>query len=380
MRGGLDLDHQLRRITGSDDYGTTLEKILGNVMHVDTDMFIESITKFTRGSDNILILLSRIAAGETDKSQLRTIKKLHSEFKTAYRSIPFKEYMIVTPATKTKPEKSNINEKLEPRELYKTNWFTILKNIERISYHFLREIYGTATPSTEQFNEKLRSEPTIINTKVIFGCRILTIESFKSLIMLHDNSNAMIEIIMNPMYDVRKKISKNKTVISKIFKSLGSPSPSKPTRPPVRGKVKSRPPLTSKPVKSSSGINTMEDVCDILTKFMIARYRVAITGDCSHYVKTIQNTIQDVSAEGNSASKIDGSRFIEIMDQIDIESLESGSAAHAFALNAKTIMEKIAANGDRAITEDIIKDITEVFADIHIDEELSELSEEAAIF
>ena len=132
------------------------------------------------------------------------------------------------------------------------------------------------------------------------------------------------------MYDVKKTIKNHWGKIEKIFKTKAF---------------------------QSTGIASPEDIVDMLSHFIVAKYRATVTGNNKHYVKLFLSTIGD-----ENVSSIDGARFMEIMDSIDLDKLNKDDKVYKFAIGAKTTMQKIVKN-QNVNAEEIIKDLDAMFKD-----------------
>ena len=132
---------------------------------------------------------------------------------------------------------------------------------------------------------------------------------------------------MLPMYDVKSTINSHWNQIEKIFKSQAF---------------------------QQAGLASADDIIIILTQFIIAKYRATITGNNKHYIRLFFDTVGN-----DSLADMDGARFLEIMEAIDLDQLDKSDNVYKFASSAKIAMKKIANN--EAITPDILKEFDEIF-------------------
>ena len=98
------------------------------------------------------------------------------------------------------------------------------------------------------------------------------------------------------------------------------------------------------------------DIVNILHQFIIAKYRSTVTGNNKHYVKLFLDTVGS-----ESISNMDGARFMEIMDAIDLDRLNKRDKVYKFALGAKSAMQRIANNEN--VTPEILKEFDTMFND-----------------
>ena len=95
------------------------------------------------------------------------------------------------------------------------------------------------------------------------------------------------------------------------------------------------------------------DIIRILHQFIIAKYRADVTGNNKQYVKLFLGTVGD-----DTIGNMDGARFMEIMDSIDMSAFSKDDKVYQFATNAKTIMQKIANN--ETLTPKMLEEITQM--------------------
>jgi hypothetical protein len=137
----------------------------------------------------------------------------------------------------------------------------------------------------------------------------------------------IINILLVPMYDVEQTIHSHWNQIDRIFKNKTFQ-------------------------QHAQGVSPT-DVIRILHQFIIAKYRADVTGNNKHYVKLFFGTIGD-----ETMANMDGARFMEIMDSIDMSAFNKDDKVYQFATNAKVIMQKIANN--ETLTPKMLEEITQM--------------------
>jgi hypothetical protein len=199
--------------------------------------------------------------------------------------------------------------------------------------------------------------PDLKEIQKCLGINVNNEPLFRSLLLIRRCCNDIINILLLPMYDVRKTIESHWSEIDRIFKSKAFQQTTR---------------------EAGAGNLTPDDIINILHKFIIAKYRASITGNNKHYVKLLMDTV------GNeNISNIDGARFIEIMDAVDIDQFNKKDKVYQFASKAKEVMKRLANNEQltpaaieelsRMMTEDVVEDNNDKIDDREVNEAEQEL-------
>lgn len=342
-----DIDAQISKISGQSNYMEYLQKITGNIMNVDMNMYHEKHTKIFNCDNNIRKVLERIhkedeSIASTLQSYTTQAESLDIEHKTFYLHIKKS-----TKSKKVHPPKEKISPGYQPSDLVKTDWFHTVKHIEKAVNKFLMEVFPTNNNAQsteeqqtkpknvdlekktyEELEQEFNEHPELVDIKTILDVKIISKSLFTSFMLLKRFCKIIINILLLPMYDVRKTIESHWDQINKIFKTKAF---------------------------QSTQLTTPEDVISILHQFIIAKYRATVTGNNKHYVRLFFDTVGN-----DSISNMDGARFLEIMDSIDLDKLDKEDQVYKFASAAKTTMQKIAHN--EAITPDLLAEFDSIFA------------------
>ena len=338
-----DIDAQISKISGQADYMEHLQKITGNIMNVDMAMYHEKHTKIYNCDSNIKKVLAKLLKED------ETIKPIHDQYIEQSEKLDIQNktfYMHVKKSSKSKkvhPPREKISPGYQPSDLVKTDWFHTVKHMEKAVQKFLVEVFP-ADPDNEKKTEyekktyeelsaEFTAHPEMLDIKTILDVKVTSKAIFELFKLLKRFCKIIINILMLPMYDVKATIESHWDQIEKIFKSKALQS-----------------------VNQSTG-NTLaseEDIVLILTQFIIAKYRATVTGNNKHYIRLFFDTIGN-----DSLANMDGARFLEIMEAIDLDKLDKSDNVYKFASSAKIAMKKIANN--EAITPDILKEFDEIF-------------------
>ena len=347
-----DIDAQISKISGQANYMEHLQKITGNIMNVDMAMYHEKHTKLVNCDSNIKKVLAKILK---EDEKILPVQQRYEQLSVTLDLANKTFYMHVKKLSKSKkphPPQERITPGYQPSELIKTDWFHEVKHMEKAVQKFLIEVFpqpeapipDPANPEQqpppqppkvdyekktyEDLKPIFDAHPELIDIKTIYDVRIVSKPLFELFKLLKRFTKIIINILMMPMYDVKATIQSHWNQIEKIFKSRA--------------------------FQEANHIASPEDIVLILTQFIIAKYRATVTGNNKHYVRLF------FEAVGNdSFADMDGARFLEIMDAIDLDKLDKTDTVYKFAMSAKTAMRKIANN--EAITPDLLQEFDSIF-------------------
>lgn len=335
-----DIEAQISRISGQQNYMDQLQRITGNINFIDMKMYHEKHTKMVSCDENIKKILHKICDEDN------TIENLKNKYEKESDALNIKDktfsmYQKKSKKSKPKPPKEIITQGYRPPDLIKTEWFKIIKHIEKDVNKFLIEVFPQNESSKDSYDKSLESKtfadlekeykehPELLDIKTALDCKINSKVIFTSILLLRRFCKIIINILLTPMYDVKGTINSHWSEINRIFKTKAF---------------------------QQTKIASPEDIVNILYQFIIAKYRATITGNNKHYVKLFLDTVGN-----DNVSSMDGARFMEIMDSIDLDKLDKKDKVYKFALNAKTAMQRIANNEN--ITPEILKEFDEMFND-----------------
>lgn len=361
-----DIEAQISRISGQQNYMEQLQKITGNIEFVDMEMYHDKHNKLVNCDSNIKKVLRKMLE---DTDSINTIKTLYDKESNALNLKDNTFGLYVKKSKKSKKQKKPreiINNGYRPIDLVKTEWFKLIKRMEKDVHKFLIEVFPDNTSQNTDTNNNINTDslpnvqlnnkskldiesktfadleheyklhPELLDIKTALDCKINTNKLFTSIIMIKKFAKIIINILLTPMYDVKKTIHSHWSEINRIFKTKAF---------------------------QQTKLTSPDDIIEILYQFIIAKYRATITGNNKHYVKLFLDTV------GNeNVSNMDGARFVEIMDAIDLDKLNKKDKVYQFALGAKSIMQRIVNNEN--ITPNILKEFDNMFNDDENNEDI----------
>lgn len=342
-----DIDARINELSGQTNYMEKLQQFTGNIYTVDREMYKSALKRITAAEFNIGLLLTRLDT-EQHTDAVQTTLFEHTRLS---RELDLKNtvFVIVEKTTKkgTRPPKEVIAPGRQPVDLLKTDWFKHIKLIEKTVHKFIRTMCDSCTNEehpklTYDVVESFFAEnPNQLELRTVFGLRVNTESVFKAIMQLHQMSSLIVEKLLVPMYDIKRTIQSHWSQISQIFKV----------------------PL----VRDNPEQFTEDYITEILQNFIIAKYRTEVTGNKKHYVKLFMSTVGD-----ETMSNMDGARFMEIMDSIDLDKLDKKEKVYKFAVAAKSTLKTLSEHENMKVDE-MIESLNKLFDD----EQLSEADREA---
>jgi hypothetical protein len=328
-----DIDAHIARITGQSNYMESLKKVTGDIMSINKEKYQTELKKISAYEFVINENFKKIT------SKTNVSLAIMQEFIKQSQAVDIKNSVYVWKIRKSKKKPQEPKEKLmkTPVDLIKTEWFKTIKTIEKGVHKFNIEL-GKSVPQNENLEYKhvekaFADDPTFVELFTIFDVKITSKDLFTWFTQIHEACKNIIDILLSPMYDVLKTINSNWKVIEKIFDNK------------IIDKLNQNE-VNFKP----------EDIVTMLHKFVIAKYRATITGNNKHYVRLFLDTV------GNeNVSNMDGARFLEIMESIDLEKLNKRDKVYKFAVGAKTLLEDMIKNNSDDINPELIAKFENIF-------------------
>jgi hypothetical protein len=319
-----DVDAKINEISGQQNYMESLSKVTGDMFQVNMAMYKDVIINCNKCDFNLYELSKRFLHSKYIDNQGKELFTTFMKEKETF-DLGNSTFTIIKRKSKKndKPDKEVIANKRAPKDVVKSNWFKLVRDIEKSAKNYLNHMFGVGNYDKDnitetQFQEALKADPALEATSTFFSIPITHEDGkmFTNVAITYKCARKIINAFMDPMYDVRKTIEKNYNVIEKVFKS--------------------------KAIQASSdkmGINCAEDIINILHKFIIAKYRVEISSNNKHYGKLFRLLIDDTTA-----ADVDGAKFLNIMDSINLEQLNKDSNTYKFAASAREIISNIVRN------------------------------------
>ena len=332
-----DIDAQINKISGQRDYMEQLSKITGDIYTVDRQVYKKALEKCYPMDNNLVILSKRFL---TNKSLNKQGEAIFSEFlaNKAEFDIKTKTFAVtvkVNKKTGERKERENITPYHLPKDVVKSKWFLSVRELLKHSRSYLKLMFGK-TYTTMELNEHSLTDliarvPEMANLSEFLGITFEDEKTFTNILNTYKCAKRIVDEFMNPMYDVRATIERNEGMITKVF---------------------------NKTIKKMGDIgkevSSVDDIINILELFIIAKYRASLTGNNKHFMKMFMTLIDDDSAVG-----LDGSKFLDIIESLNLEQLNKNEGVYKFAVSAKTAINSIVKNKELD-AEDVIAEIEKI--------------------
>ena len=318
-------DDMIRNITGTSDYMKELAKITGNIESVNLEYFTK---KNNENIANDAIIRSGMKKLENDETKHFFELSIENNF----------QHAIIQKKNKRKTKK--MDEKFRPKIFIKSPYFKLVKKIEK-TCNMLFEAYNIDKdkPSMLQVDEVLKTNPELMEVKNFFGYKLTKDEDISTLVEIKSAAHHIIENYMLPMYDVKATMDKNWGLLAPMFK-----------------------------LETGFGV---AEVKDMLYLFIIAKYRCTITENNKHYMKLFMDVInksenkENGLPEENNIANMDPARFLELLDNINLDTVSEKKSVYEFAIRSKDIIKRITNRKPGEKMEDILKEIQETLQDIN---------------
>lgn len=350
----FDIDAHLAKLSGEQNYMNSLKEITGDIGDVNMDYWKPKSDQICRCNNNIMKLLTYLSNvhRKKDATKYKEIIEVKNAFEKEYNKMDMENKAL----EKDKKGRFHVGTDYRGEFIVKSEWFLQIRKLEKAVTAYLGEVleknYMKDVKDVKKIisttvlavNAALAKHPEFKEIKKIFGCEIdeSNIESF---VQIREYSNIIIENYLYPMYDVKKKIMANYSKLYKIFNTKGA-----------------------KQMLGGKSV-AVEEVVNILERFIVAKYRKEITGDATHYTKLFMSIVGD-----DNVSDMNGARLLELMDSIDLELINSNKSAYKFANGAKDMIKKIV-TGETISAEDSIKKIRTLFEEGEKDTPASRVKE-----
>ena len=357
---GISMDQTITKYCGVD-WLDKLEQITGSCTTIDLETYKKAIADVVICEKNIKTLLKRVIK-QAFGQDIKEVSQLFENFNTLSTSLMIGEKSVIRKLKNTykgkkgaKPTVLTENNSTEcvadeylPMNLVKTDWYKCIKKMEQTIYRIMEKLF--VSPDGESKNEKtsskrknmykdhtyenfqeiLKKHPDMLSVYAPFSVQMTSQSIFDSMIAIQRYANAAINIIMTPMYDVKTKITKSyEKTLAGAFRS-----------------------------EIASGHVTKDLVISLLSDFIIAKYRATLTGSNKYMLQMLSNEI----TEGQLAG-IDGARFADIMETIDVDAIDRDSKVASFATKAKDLLRTLSTVKEDKFDMKMLTDVKELLGD-----------------
>lgn len=335
-----DIDAHIKRISGQQNYMEQVAVITGNIEHVDMEMWEFKHRQICASENNIKKLLQSIVEEGTQ------LKIVTDEFEILSNNMNLKNRLY-----KNKKDVLKIANGYRPINLAKSEWFKCIRNIEKNINDYISDVIGNNTKTDSEIRANVISKeaenieraanvntiaikaiyaksPEIRGLKFILGVNVKD-SNCKAFMLIHQYARLIINTLLYPMYNVRARIDKSEKQLMQVIKH---------------------------DIAKKQNMS-MEMVKKALESFVVAKFRTSITDSAEHYLKLFFSIVGD-----EDTSNMDGARFLEMMDSLNVESLGNEHKAYMFATRAKEMIKKVS-TGEKLDTKEILNGFKDLFSE-----------------
>lgn len=332
-----DFDNVINSVSGQVNYMDSLTKIIGNIQHIDLDMYKSARDTIVK-QENVL----KGFIAKFDESSLRNTE-LHSKFDeylaaSSYIDMEHKSVIWykkkaskkTSQKNRDKPARERVSDEHYPSKLVKTPWFQSIKHLERSARKLLTTLeFDSEKPlndNWELINKRFAEDPNQRDIHSWFDYKLNAKDDLLRVVLVKETCVKLMEPLLLPMYDHRATIAKNWHLVANVFNANAEMTPAL--------------------------------VQDVLAKFTVARYRCEIFGTTKYYMKLFGEVLNS-PAVMNENGDLDGSKFMDVIDSIDLDKFDKSANTYKFITAATPIMRKLVDPNCKDSMEDILKEINE---------------------
>lgn len=327
----IQIQKVVGKATGITNYNEILARVTGHIMSIDKDTYFNAIKKIKLMYENCLTPVIKSLNEKTFET-----------LQTQYKKLNLNELTVVKIK---KSGKTTTNWRIKPQDIYNSEWFKTLREIENGATNFCKQFSITRAGFSDETKKIIQENPNTVKTFKLLGRRInedveydkdSKLKIVEAGYIIVQYCKKITEIILTPMYDV-KTYMKNHW-INQINDVLN---------------------LNIKEETDKTDI-TIDDIQDYLYSYMLLEYRLNITGSTSEATKIIMNTLSVTDSEKFSASSL-----ATVIDRFNLENISGSSNIKRFAQLTSQELRKIGENKNIS-PEEILQDLDKIF---NLDEE-----------
>lgn len=313
----IRIDKTIARVSGSANYMKDLAQVTGNMNTIDKAFYLKQVAQIRTTYENgILKVLNEIEAFDI-------VKKLNN----AYKELDLTTVYIDKEHKKSKEKKISHVVRLYPRDIYRSSWFKLLREVESSATEVFNQFALEGKDLKEKQLEIISKNRESVDIFKFFGKAITEQNVPKAVVVCKKFTNKILEILLTPMYDCMGYIQKH--WLSQIDQAVGAQ------------------------VQQKTGKNdiTQAEIQKYLYTFVLAKYRFDITGSSEQFTNVLFKSINEYEV-----ADLDAGRFLDVIDNFKLDQIQGSEQLKKMAELAKDEMRKIISNENISPSE-ILKDV-----------------------
>lgn len=332
-----DFDNVINSVSGQTNYMDSLTKIIGNIQHIDIDTYKtarDAIVKHERTLRGFIEKLNKDNLKDTELS------KLFNDYLTSSADTDMEHKSVIlykkkagkktSQKNRDKPAREKVAETHFPARLVKSPWFQSIKHIERSARKLLSVLEYDKNKQLDDnwmsIDKRFTEDPVQRDIHSWLDYKLMDRDDLLKIVLIKETCVRIMDPLLVPMYDHRATIAKNWHLVSNVFNANAEMTPTL--------------------------------VQDVLAKFTVARYRCEIFGTTKYYMKLFGEVLNS-PAVMNENGDLDGSKFMDVIDSIDLDKFDKSASTYKFITAATPIMRKLVDPNCKESMDDILKEINE---------------------
>ena len=319
------IDKTISKFSGVKNYMEQLAVVTGNMNSLDEAYYTDKI--------NCVKKTFELLIGEFDKIGIKTesfTKKFNAKPINGLNEL----YIDVVKKGKAKPKHKP---RIRPQEIYDSEWFELIKEIEKNSAEMIEQFQIESPNPTEKQIEIIKTNHNVVETYSFYDMHFddsdpdINIKLTKLIYMSSRYTNMIIDVILTPMYDVHKFMDKH--WMDQIDKTLG-----------LELQKQKQQPITT------------EDIKNYLYLFVLTKYRLEMTKSPEAFVNILTKSV-----DHETLGSTNPARFLNLLDTLKLDDIKDKDGIKKMTEIAKNEIKKITENKDIKPSE-ILKDIEELLS------------------
>ena len=311
------IDRVITRISGSSNYMGDMAKVTGNIKTVDKEYYTSRLNMIDKTFDVIVKELKQ----HKSKAIVDFISLITHDYSKLDLINPYKK-IVNKQGTKTKYKL-----RLAPKDVYDSEWFKHIRALENISNALCKQFEIENIRIGDKQKKIFSENPDTLNAFKFFDLIVDDPKVYQTVYICHTYIDKILEIVLSPAYDAKKFIVNH--WMSQIDDIIGS-------------KIESEKELTR------------SDIQNFVYTFVLAKYRLDLTSNSEEFTKVLLQSMSE-----NNIADMEAGRFLNIIDNIDLEKLDKKENIYKFAEATKSEIQKIM-SGEKINPAEILKDIEEI--------------------
>lgn len=317
------IDKTISKFSGVKNYMEQLAMVTGNMNSLDETFYTDKMNCVKRTFELLI--------DEFKKVEIKTddyVKKFEQKPICKLENI----YIDVVKKGKPKPKHKP---RIRPQEIYDSEWFNIIKDIEKSSAEMIEQFQIESPNPTEKQLEIIKTNHNVVETYSFYGIHFdesnpdINTKLTKIIYMSSKYSNMIIDTILTPMYDVHKFMDKH--WMSQIDTTLG-----------LELQKQKQQPITT------------DDIKNYLYLFILTKYRLELTKSPEAFVNILTKSV-----DHETIGSTNPARFLNLLDTLKLDEIKDKNGIKKMTEIAKNEIKKITENKDIKPSE-ILKDIEEL--------------------